>query len=82
MCATVCVQVCLRFVAICRLLHEQEDRDSTVGWSAHVAGAQTPLARPPAPATGTTGATGEPLDRRRAVPVIIPPEEVRGWVGG
>ena len=27
--------MCLRFIAICRLLHEQEDRDSTVGWSPH-----------------------------------------------
>jgi len=75
-------QVCLRFVAICRLLHDQEDRDSTVGWSAHVtsgpgARAQPPLARSPAsPATAPEGA----WDRRSVVPVIIPPEEVRRCV--
>lgn len=28
------LQVCLRFVAICRLLHQQEDQDTSKGWSA------------------------------------------------
>ena len=88
MCVVCCclTQVCLRFVAICRLLHDQEDRDSTVGWSAHVTSGPGARAQPPPLARSLASPAAAPeapegaWDRRSVVPVIIPPEEVRRCV--
>jgi hypothetical protein len=65
------LQVCLRFVAYCRLLHQQEDNDVKVGWSA----------KPP---HGTGQSASHSLPGRadikakvvRDVPIVLPPEEL------
>ena len=87
------LQVCLRFIAICRLLHEQEDRDSTVGWSPHTVeptptSTHTSVASPSdvlfPTRTGSLRATARDNNthnhpqRGSVVPVIIPPEEIQG----
>ena len=87
------LQVCLRFIAICRLLHEQEDRDSTVGWSPHTieptpTSTHTSVASPSdvlfPTRTGSLRATARDNNthnhpqRGSVVPVIIPPEEIQG----
>jgi Gamma tubulin complex component C-terminal len=40
------LQVCLRFIAICRLLHQQEDHEVSRGWSADPLQSPDPLLSP------------------------------------
>ena len=56
------LQVCLRFVAVCRLLHQQDD-DVIV---------------PNSPKDPGSNSVKSSSDKKRFVPVVIPPEEIEG----
>jgi hypothetical protein len=56
------LQVCLRFVAVSRLLHQQEDDDVNIGWSARV--------------VQSTSTGGLEKISAKDLPVVVPPEEM------
>ena len=61
------LQVCLRFIAVCRLLHQQVQGEGD--------GDNTPESLK---SNRKSYSPGRPDARKRTVPVVVPPEEVDG----